>query len=138
MTLRQQNLMWKLCEAGSRERASRPAGDRILAKMYDFWTPIFFEEKTQRTKTYIAAKYSPIAPAITHQVISAVREAVYSQRTKTYIEAPLSGTMPHSPMRSITLHGGATLSDCASSHSSGAKHHPQSGNDPAYNINPGI
>jgi hypothetical protein len=27
----------------------------VVAKMYDFWTPIFFEEKTQRTKTYIEA-----------------------------------------------------------------------------------
>jgi len=39
--------------------------------MYDFWTPIIFEEN--------------------------------SQRTKTYNEASLSGAMPHSPMRSITL-----------------------------------
>jgi len=39
--------MRKLCEAGSGQ-----AGDRNIAKMCDFWTPIFFEEKTQRTKTY--------------------------------------------------------------------------------------
>jgi len=92
--------MWKLCSSrsererenartGERENGKAGSSERGAEKMYDFWTPIFFEEKTQRTKTYI--------------------------------EAPLSGAKPHSTMRSITLHGGAILSDCTSNHSSGAR-----------------
>ena len=60
---------------------SRPAGDRILAKMYDFWTPIIFEENSQRTKTYIVALLSGAKP---HSPMQSITLHVNAPTAKRY------------------------------------------------------